>query len=208
MPETTTSTKTDDLTDAYRRLREFRQGKSNERVFSHPTCHPALPTGFCFCEKSLGRALLFYLKAILLAFAFKLPLNWLKVWTLRRLGARVGNQVYFSAGVWIDPMFPELLTIEDCVFFGMDVKILTHEFGIDEFRAGKVFIRRGAFVGGFATVRCGVEIGEGAVVAACSVAYRDVPPGATLISAPPMIVKCREATQNMGTEEIAGEKSQ
>ena len=137
--------------------------------------------------------MLFYLKAIVLALAFKLPLNGLKVWTLRLFGARVGRQVYFSAGVWIDPMFPELLTIEDCVFFGMDVRILTHEFGIDEFRAGKVFVRRGAFVGGFATIRCGIEIGEGATVAACSVAYRDVPPGATLISAPPMIVKHHEA---------------
>lgn len=193
MPETTTSPAPTDLTDAYRRLREFRQGKSSERVFTHPTCHPALPTGFCFCEESLGRAVLFYAKALLLAAVFKLPLNWLKVWTLRRLGAHVGNQVYFSAGVWIDPMFPELLTIEDCVFFGMDAKILTHEFGIDQFRAGKVLIRQGAFIGGFATIRCGVEIGRRATVAACSVAYRDVPPGATLISAPPMIVKNREA---------------
>jgi acetyltransferase-like isoleucine patch superfamily enzyme len=193
MLDRTTSPEPGDLTDAYRRLREFRQGKSDERVFTHPTCHPALPTGFCFCEKSFGRAMLFYLKAIVLALAFKLPLNGLKVWTLRLFGARVGRQVYFSAGVWIDPMFPELLTIEDCVFFGMDVRILTHEFGIDEFRAGRVFVRRGAFVGGFATIRCGIEIGEGATVAACSVAYRDVPPGATLISAPPMIVRHHEA---------------
>lgn len=189
----TTSSNPNDLTDAYGRLREFRRGASSERVFTHPTCHPALPTGFCFCEQSLGRAIWFYLKAMLLAVVFKLPWNGPKVWILRRLGARIGNQVYFSAGVWVDPMFPELLTIEDCVFFGMDVKILTHEFGIDEFRAGRVLIRRGAFVGGFATIRCGVEIGEGATVAACSVAYRDVPPGATLISAPPVIVKHRES---------------
>jgi acetyltransferase-like isoleucine patch superfamily enzyme len=192
MSETTTSPKPDDLTDAYRRLRAFRNGETDQRIFTHPTCHPALPTGFCFCERSLGRAILFYLKALLLAVVLKLPLNCLKVWTLRRLGASIGKQVYLSAGVWIDPMFPELLAIEDCVFLGMDVKILTHEFGIDQFRAGKVLIRRGAFVGGFATIRCGVEIGEGAVVAACSVAYRDVPAGATLISAPPMIVKYRE----------------
>jgi acetyltransferase-like isoleucine patch superfamily enzyme len=86
-------------------------------------------------------------------------------------------------------MYPELLTIEDCVFFGMDVKLLTHEFRVNQFRAGKVLIRRGAFIGAFAVIPCGVEIGEGAVVAACSVAYRDVPPGATLISAPPTILK-------------------
>jgi acetyltransferase-like isoleucine patch superfamily enzyme len=178
-----------DLRDAYRRLREFRRGRTSERLFVHPTCHPSGRTGFCFCEESFGRAALFYLKAILLGVGFKLPLNGLKVWLLRRLGARVGNEVYFSAGVWIDPMFPELLTIEDRVFFGMDAKLFTHEFRIDQFRAGKVLIRRGAFIGAFAVIPCGVEIGEDAVVAACSVAHRDVPAGATLISAPSTIVK-------------------
>ena len=84
MHDTTTSPEPDDLTDAYRRLREFRQGKSNDRVFTHPTCHPALPTGFCFCEKSLGRAILFYVKATILALVFKLPLNG----TLKQLSIR------------------------------------------------------------------------------------------------------------------------
>ena len=89
-----------------------------------------------------------------------MPWNCGKIWILRRLGARVGNGVYFAIGTWIDPNFPELLTIEDDVFFGMGAKIFTHECRIDEFRAGKVLIRRGAFIGGFAIIACGVEIGE------------------------------------------------
>jgi acetyltransferase-like isoleucine patch superfamily enzyme len=187
---------TADPTDAYRRLADFRRGRTDERLFVHPTCHPSSPTGFCYCEHSLGKALRFYLKALVLGLAFKLPYNGLKAWVLRRLGARVGNRVFFSAGTWIDPMFPELLTIEDSVFFGMGAKVLTHEFRIDEFRAGKVIIRRGAFIGGFATIACGVEIGEGATVAACSVAYCNVPPGATLVPALPRIVKKPETTDN------------
>jgi len=178
-----------DLKEAYRQLHEFRRGETAKRLFVHPTCHPSQPTGFCYCEGSLWRAARFYTKAFLLGFVFKLPFNGPKVWMLRRLGARVGRNVYISAGTWIDPMFPELLTIEDGVFFGMGAKIFNHEFRIDEFRAGKVIIRRGAFVGAFAVVACGVEIGERAVVAACSVVARDVPPGATLISSPPRIVK-------------------
>jgi len=177
-----------DLSDAYRRLRAFRRGETDDRLFVHPTCHPSEPTGFCYCEGSAWQAIVFLAKAILLGLVFKLPLNAMKVWLLQRMGARVGQRVYFSAGVWIDPVFPELITIEDGVFFGMGAKVFTHEFRIDQFRAGKVLIRRGAFIGGMAVIPCGVEIGQRAVVAACSVADRDVPPEATLISRPARIV--------------------
>jgi acetyltransferase-like isoleucine patch superfamily enzyme len=178
-----------DIKDALCRLREFRQGKTAERIFVQPTGHPSEPTGFCYCEGSLWRAILFYCKAIYIGLVFKLPYNGLKKWTLRLFGATVGNRVYFSAGVWIDPTFPELITIEDNVFFGMGAKIFTHEYRVNEFRAGKVIIRRGAFIGGYSFIGCGVEIGENAVVAACSVADRDVPPDSTLISSPSRIVK-------------------
>ena len=165
----------EDLRLAYSRLSEFRRGGTDERVFEHPTCHPAEPTGFCFCEGSLWHSTLFYCKALILALAFKTPFNNVKVAVLRAFGARIGNNVYFSSGVWIDPVFPELITIESGVFFGMNAKVFTHEYRIDRFRAGKIIIRRKALIGGFAFIGCGVEIGENAVVAACSIADRDVP---------------------------------
>lgn len=178
-----------DLTEAYRQLRKLRSGRSDERLFTWPTSHPAEPTGFCYCEGSAWQAVRFYVKALLLGLTMRLPINGFKVWMLRRMGARVGRRVYFSPGVWIDPTFPELLTIEDGVFFGMGAKIFTHEFRIDEFRAGKVTIRRGAFIGGFAIIGCGVEVGERGVVAACSIADREVPAGATLIQSPARILR-------------------
>lgn len=184
-----TNEPTSDLDDALRRLREFRRGRTPERLFIHPIEHPSEPNGFCHCEGSAWRALRFYLKALSMEFVFWLPINRLKVFWLRRLGARVGNDVYFSPWVWIDPSYPELITIEDGVFFGMGVKLFTHEYRIDQFRAGKVLIRRKAFVGAFAVLECGVEIGETAVVAACSIVDRDVPAGATLIPPPARIVR-------------------
>ncbi len=193
MQDRTASDSPSDLEDAHRRLREFRLGRTEQRLFVHPTCHPSEKTGFCYCERSWWRATCFYLKAIVLGLVFKLPFNALKVWVLRRMGARIGDKVFFSAGVWIDPTFPELLTIQDNVFLGMGAKIFTHEYRIDQFRAGKVHIGRGAFVGGFAVIPCGIEIGEGAVVAACCVVHRDVPPGATLLSRPARIIRRAEA---------------
>jgi len=178
-----------DPKDALRRFREFRLGKTEDRVFIHPTCHPSEPTGFCPCEGSFWKAARLYAKGMLFGLVFKLPFNGLKAWLLRRAGARVGSKVYFCPGVWIDPLFPELLTVEDGVFFGSGAKVFLHDFGPDEFRAGKVLLRRGAFVGGLAVIRCGVEIGERAVVAACAVVARDVPPGCTAISPPARIVR-------------------
>jgi acetyltransferase-like isoleucine patch superfamily enzyme len=178
-----------DPADACRRLREFRLGKTDARVFTHPTCHPSEATGFCPCEGSFWKASWLYAKGVLLGLVFRLPFNGLKVWLLRRLGARVGKKVYFSAGVSIDPLFPELLTVEDNVFFGVGAKVFLHEFNVDEFRAGKVLVRRGALVGGLSVIRSGVEIGAGAVVAACAVVARDVPAGCVAISPPARILR-------------------
>ena len=189
MPQTSEPPSTHDLREAHRRLREFRRGKTDDRLFTHPIDHPALPTGFCYCERAFWKAMIFITKAIVIATVFKLPSNALKVWTLRRFGARVGKNVYFSSGAWIDPTFPELITIEDKVFFGMNAKIFNHEYRRDEFRAGKVIVRTGAFVGGFAVIAPGVEIGENASLSAFAVAIHDVPPGATLVAVPPRIIK-------------------
>lgn len=189
MKRFSTGSASSDRADAQRRLAEFRRGKTAERLFVQSTCHPSEPTGFCFCDGSPWRAILFYARAALLDLVFRLPFNGLKVRALRRMGARVGNPVYFSHGVWIDPMFPELLTIEDHVFFGMGTRIFTHEFRIDRFRAGKVVIRRGSFIGGFSVIRCGVEIGENSVVDGGCMVQHDVPAGATLKAPPAQLMQ-------------------
>lgn len=166
------------------RLKEFLAGKTPDSVFIEPACHPALPTGFCFCEESLLATLRLIWRAWWLETLLRLPFNGLKVWHLRRLGAKIGKNVYISAGVWIDPLFPQLLTIEDQVFIGMNARILTHEFRIDEFRAGKVVIRSGAFIGAFSVIGAGIEIGANATVAACAAIGRSVPANMTAIGNP------------------------
>lgn len=107
--------------------------------------------------------------------ALKLPFNRIKIALLRAAGASIGENVFISTDVWIDPTYPQLLTIEDSVMVGVGVKIAMHEFTPDEFRAGRVAIRRGAVIGGFAMVGLGVEIGEYAVVASAAAVARDVP---------------------------------
>lgn len=171
------------------KFRQFLASQTAERVFRHSICHPSSrPIGFCPCDRALQAKLWFYFKATLLLTLLKLPFNAAKIALLRRLGARVGHNVFISADVWIDPAFPQLLTIEDDVMVGVGVKIALHEFGLSHFSAGRVIIRKGAIIGGFALINHGVEIGEGAVVAGGAAVGRDVPPGKLAIGNPARIM--------------------
>jgi len=169
-------------------FRRFLRGETGGRVFSWPISHPSRPTGFCPCDRSLPARAWFYLKSALLLAVLKLPFNSPKLTLLRWFGASVGHDVYISADVWIDPAFVPLLTIEDEVMIGVGVKIALHEFTRDRFQAGRVTIRRGAVIGGFALIRHGVEIGENAVVAGAAAVGRDVPAGKLAIGNPARIV--------------------
>jgi acetyltransferase-like isoleucine patch superfamily enzyme len=178
------------------RFEQFRRGKTGERIFVCPVAPPYHAKGLCFCDAPLWRAGWFYLKGGLAGLILKLPFNRPKLWVLRRQGARIGNNVHIAVEVWIDPLFPELLTIEDDVTVGVGAKIALHEFTVDEFRAGKVTIGKGAVVGGFALIGPGVEIGQAATVAGGAVVGQDVPAGATAIGNPARIV--RRSTANSG----------
>jgi len=166
----------------------FLRGETDERIFAWPTGHPSQPTGFCACDRGLLPTCWFYLKAAVLLALLRWPFNAPKLWLLRRAGARIGHQVYLSADVWIDPSFPQLLTIEDDVMVGVGARIALHEYGRDQFRAGRVVIRKGAVIGGFALIGHGVEIGEGAVVAGGAVVGRDVPAGMMAVGNPARVL--------------------
>jgi acetyltransferase-like isoleucine patch superfamily enzyme len=194
-----------DRSEAKTRLARFLAGGTDDHVFRHPTCHPSHPTGFCCCDKGHVRALWFYLRATVQSILLALPFDRPKVWFLRRLGARIGNNVHISAGVWIDPMFPQLLTFEDDVFIGVGAKIATHEFRIGEFRAGKVILRKGALIGGYAVLGCGIEIGEYATIAAGAVVGRDVRARATAIGNPARIVPGNDGAMRTQDRQVTTE---
>lgn len=184
-----TATGRDDPAAAHMRLAAFLAGMTEERVFSHPIKHPSDPTGFCYCEHSLIKALPLMIRALLLGIVTHCPFSWPRIRLLRLFGAHVGANVTISPGVWIDPTFPQLLRFEDNVFIGTGARITTHEYRMSEFRAGRVILREGALIGGFAIIGCGVEIGRRATVAPGSLIGRDVPPYATAVGNPARIIR-------------------
>lgn len=184
----------DEQSQAKRRFAAFLQADCPDRVFSHPTGHPSSPSEFCFCDGGLWPTLIIILRSILFQSVCAFPFNSLTCTVLRLGGVRIGKNVHISAGAWFDPMFPHLIHIEDGVFIGMNARFHSHEVRIDTFRAGRVFIRRGAFIGAYSLIACGVEVGEGAIIAAATALARDVPAGQQAIGNPARILIAKERT--------------
>jgi acetyltransferase-like isoleucine patch superfamily enzyme len=122
----------------------------------------------------------------------KMPWSSMKVWLYRRMGVRIGKDVYIAPGVFIDAFHPQLIEIEDGSFLGIGCRILTHEYTAAFFRAGRVRIGRGSVVGAWSIIRCGVTLGQAVTTGLGSVVVRDVPDGLTVGGVPARPLKARE----------------
>lgn len=107
-----------------------------------------------------------------------LPSLSLKNGFYRMLGAKIGKNACFGLGSTIDVFFPELVEVGENATIGYNTVLLTHEFLCSEWRKGRIRIGKNALIGANCTALPGVEIGEGAVVSACSLVNKDVPPKA------------------------------
>jgi acetyltransferase-like isoleucine patch superfamily enzyme len=106
-------------------------------------------------------------------------------------GAKVGRRVKVSSHTFIC----EGVEIEDHVFVGHGVMFINDRFpravnergelqGDGDWTMVPTIVRRGATIGSGATILCGVEIGENAIVGAGSVVTRNVP-AATIVAGNP-----------------------
>ena len=103
----------------------------------------------------------------------------------RKKGCRIGNHVYIGPNVYIDILYPELITIEDYVSIGMDSIIFAHSNPTNSIwvkkhhyprKVAPVTIRKGAWIAPRVTILCGVTIGENSVVGAHSLVIKDLEP--------------------------------
>ena len=106
----------------------------------------------------------------------------------RRLGMKVGKDVSVGLAAMMDIFFPQLITIGDNSIIGYNSTILCHEFLTHEYRTGEVLIGKDVMVGANSTILAGVQIGDGAVVAAGALVTRDVPQGAMVAGVPAQVV--------------------
>jgi acetyltransferase-like isoleucine patch superfamily enzyme len=95
----------------------------------------------------------------------------------------IGDRVTVKSGVQLW----DGLRVEDDVFVGPNVTFTNDKFPRSRKpppNVGTTVLRRGASIGANATILCGLEIGEGAMVGAGSVVTRSVPAGELWVGNP------------------------
>jgi len=99
----------------------------------------------------------------------------LRPWLHRRRGVRIHGRVFIGDDVYIENEYPEAIELHDGAQITVRAAIIAHTRG-----AGRVVIGKDAFIGSNAVIVCSpgsvLTVGEGAVVAACSLVTVNVPP--------------------------------
>ncbi|MEG0261049.1 MAG: acyltransferase, partial [Lysinibacillus sp.] len=117
-----------------------------------------------------------------------MPFLRVKNWLYRTfLNMKIGDKTSIALMVMPDTMFPERIHIGRNTIIGFSTTILAHEYLIDEYRLGNVYIGNEVMIGANSTVLPGVTIGDGAIVSAATLVHKDVPAGC-LVGGNPMRV--------------------
>lgn len=111
-----------------------------------------------------------------------------RIFLIKKLtGAKVGRDCLIGQWTRLDPIFPDLIELEEDCGVGIGCTILTHSLMNGDrmtFSFGPVKICKYARVGANSVILPGVVIGEGAVVGSGSVVTKDVPPYTFVAGAP------------------------
>ena len=106
----------------------------------------------------------------------------------------IGNNVSIQGNVYI----PTDVTIEDNVFIGPCAVLANDRYPIrGEYHPEGPTLKKGASIGANATLIPGVEIGEGAMVAAGALVTKDVPAWKLAIGCPANIIELPEKLQQV-----------
>lgn len=162
-------------------LKEWLQG-SHESPFVLPHCE-----AYHVCSilmPTLISSLWYHLRHFLMYLISRLPWAAPKVFLYRKMGVKIGKNVYIAPWVVLDAMFPSLIELEDNSFLGAGCVLLTHEFTTKGFRIARVRVGTGSVIGAFSIIRSGVTVGRHVNTGLGSVVFHDIPDEKTAIGNP------------------------
>lgn len=119
---------------------------------------------------------------------------------LRKLGAKVGKDVFIGDYVRVDLNHSDLIEIEDGVHIAGDVRLLCHKKDLSQYGKGKVYgqqsykyakirLCKNCAIGTGCLVMPGVTVGEGAIVGANAMVVKDIPAWSLALGSPAKVVK-------------------
>ncbi len=124
------------------------------------------------------------------------PWSFLRVWANKLRGVTIGKNVWIGYDAFIDqpPDVKEsLVEIQDGVGIGFRNAIFGHDSSPkwrgESIAFKKVVIEKNVYLGANVTIMPGVRIGESAVVGACSLVTKDVPPFTVVVGVPARPIK-------------------
>lgn len=106
------------------------------------------------------------------------------------LGMDLSDHVSFAYKAMPDLMYPEYIHIGNNSIIGYNTVILTHEYLVDEYRIGDVYIGENTMIGANVTILPGVSIGSNVTVGAGSVVSKDIPDD-TLCYGNPLVMRSK-----------------
>jgi len=131
-------------------------------------------------------------------------------WVLRRIGCKVGKNVFIGSKVWIDTGHANMIILEDHVHIAGECTLLCHQRNLSNYCIGddyaklgykieKIHLKKGCLIGQRTMVMPGVTVGEGAIVGAYSLVTKDIPAWTIAVGRPAKVVKYipeRKSTNN------------
>lgn len=124
----------------------------------------------------------------------------LRPFILRRIGCKVGKDVFIGDHVKIDTNHANLIILEDHAHVAGGTRLLCHQRDLSHYfvgddyaklgyRLAPIHMKRGSLVGMESFVMPGVTIGEGAIVGAGSLVTKDIPAWTIAAGRPAKVLK-------------------
>lgn len=124
----------------------------------------------------------------------------IRPWVLRKIGCKVGKDVFVGDSVKIDSGHSDLITIEDGVSIAGGTRLLCHQRDFSDYCVGDeyltlgyilkpIVLKKGCLIGMESFVMPGVTVGEGSIVGAGSLVTKDIPAWTIAAGRPAKVLK-------------------